>query len=313
MLFRSGDKRVLNEEEYNFSIQDETELTVDDKEVVIHTPLKDDVEETIEIVVNPVELTVTFGEKLDFIETEEIQFVDVSVEGVLEDHDAEIVVEYTNKATEEVTNGFTNSGVYDVNVYAKNKNYKIVGNAQTQINVRVGILTSEDGRVTVISELGFDGDVRVTLREVEGDSDLKAILGNFRFQTEKVYIVQLWKGDEEYKPDFDMTVRIKTESRILNNDALKAYTKSLTSPNYSRIDFTVDDNDYVEFKTNSTGVFILSTANTSVGVSGWLYILILGLVVVIIVMFALLEYLRRKHRAKRLIMQQQELQDSEEQ
>ena len=71
------------------------------------------------------------------------------------------------------------------------------------------------------------------------------------------------------------------------------------------------DSDYAEFKTNATGVFILSTANTSVGVSGWLYVLVLGLVGVVSVMFALLEYLRRKHRARRLMMQQQAIEEQE--
>ena len=218
---------------------------------------------------------------------------------------------YTNQATGEVTHGFMDSGVYTVDVVANNRNYKIINDAKTVINVRVGIITSEDGKVTVLSDVGFDSDVRVTLREVEGDSELRAILGNFRYQTEKVYVVQLWKGEEEFKPDFDMTIRIKTEARVLDNDALKAYIKLLSSPNYSKIDFVVEDNDYVQFKTNSTGVFILSTANTSVGVSGWLYILILGLVGGISVMFGVLEYLRRKHRARRLIMQQQELEDED--
>ena len=307
--YNNGTKRILEEEEYVFSIPEETELTVDDNIVIVVTPLKEDLEDSVEITVNPVELNVEFGEKKDFIENEEIQFVELNVEGLIENHDAEIVVEYINQETDDVSYGFVESGVYTVRVTANNRNYKIMNESEIEIHVRVGIITSEDGKVTVISELGFDNDVRVTLTEVEGDADLRAVLGNFRYQTEKVYIVQLWKGDEEYKPDFDMTIRIKTEARILNNDALKAYMKLLSSPNFSKIDFTVEDNDYAEFKTNTTGVFILSTANTSVGVSGWLYILVLGLVGGISVMFGVLEYLRRKHRARRLIMQQQEMQD----
>ncbi len=304
--YNNGDVKVIPQNKYRFT-KNGLELTEENNILRVGDVLRVYADEywsggkDISVVINPRVLTVTFFDRL-IIESIEEQFLnsdpanpDFEVSGMFEDYDPEIYVEYSLNG--EVKPSILLSGTYRVKILARNNNYTFeTGTNEKDIIVKLGVIQSEDGKVVISNTAGFEAGTIVEIKEIEDRNEQKQYAGNFEHSIERLLIITIKDKDGNIvQVDSNVTIRILTERRLLENTNLKVYNKQDESSRIMPINFEIDG-EYLVLTTDKFGVFILATP--TVEISWWIYIVVGAVVVFVVAIIFIMRAVRQRARRK---------------
>lgn len=250
-------------------------------------------EKSFSISIKPITITVEFKDE-KFIEKDEIQYVTYEILGEKEGYSANVVAIYYYNGQK--VQGIDEGGKYRIIAESGNTNYTFKdGTNIKDIDVRVGILYTKDKSAAVVSSEGFDANVVLVVREVTKDAERIEIIGNFKLNPDKIYMVEMYKDGMEYQPEYNITLRLLTDIRIEDNDNLNVYNK-LTDSYFRWMPYERLDNGYIEIEDATLGAYLLTGATQGSNVQWWVFVLAGGIVVIIIGLVLIMKYSSKQRR-----------------
>ena len=250
----------------------------------------------IPITIKPIVLDITFG-NTNFIENETLQQISFEIEGDLDGYSPNVGIKYFKDENQRL--GLFESGEYLVQAYISNPNYTFRdGENELKVMVKKGVIYSEDKMVVVISPNGFDDDVWVEITEITDEEKKKEILGSFKYNSEKIYSITMYKGDQVYEPEFEITLRILvTDARLFNNENFQLFTK-VSDTYFKRVVFDRMDEDYVEIKDAMLGTYIFATSGENFMISWWVWLILVAIISFIVILIFVMRIQSKKRRKK---------------
>lgn len=294
----NGDRVVVPDGEYTLNLTNGQELTVDDTNLIVTASKYSINGLSYELTINPVQITVEYGDLSNIVEKETEQTIGFTYSGAVEGHDPLISATYYLNGSETGQTAITVDGQYTIRLVAENKNY-VITNPETTFNVITGIITSDDGNVTIISDTGFEEGITVTVRQVTDEDEMLALVGELGgLNIERVYLVEMFKNGEAYVPTNDITVRIVADNRFVAIEGLQVYDKDANGT-FNSVEFTIDaENATITLNETLPGVFVFGTAQEGNASTWWIY-LAAGIAIAIIIILIIISRQISKHNRRR--------------
>ena len=298
-IWNNGNRVVVPDGEYTLNLKSGQELTVDDTSLIVTAPNYSINGLSYELTINPVEITINYGDLSNIVEKETEQTIGFTYSGDIEGHDPLISATYFLNGSETGQTAITQDGQYTIKLVTDNKNY-VITNPETTFNVITGIITSDDENVTIISDTGFEADITVTIRQVTSEEEMAEIIGDLSgLDIERVYVVEMFKNGERYVPTNNITVRIVADNRFVSIEGLQVYDKDANSI-FNPVEFTINAEDATITLTDTLpGVFVFGTAQEGTPGTWWIYLAVGVAVAVIIVLIIISRQISRRNRRRR--------------
>lgn len=164
-----------------------------------------------------------------------------TLDNVMVDTPQGLVVTYFNKTLGIVTNGFTNSGEYLVNVVVDNDSYTLVGLTSTEVYVKALVLQNQDGTIRVENANGFEKGV--SLGEASVITNKNAI--NARTDLENkdnisaLINITFLKNGVPFILEDEVVIKIKAGDLDYEKMVLK--TNDYSNSKFEKVDYTQED------------------------------------------------------------------------
>lgn len=256
LLYNNGKQELLDESMYTLTIASGQELYINSVPSVVYNDGTNTITRALQVEINKIPLTITYSDTEGLVQTEQSQYIKYNVINEINSHKPGLLVRYYSHTLKSYTEGITQGGDYTVSVVLVDESYIIQSGESIDIYVKTGVITTKNGLITVIDELGFDDGVTIVMREYDNVSQVKGVLDFNTFNMKKFYEVQLWKGNELYVPKHSVTVRINLGRELLESSQITGYLIPSSLQTAILLDYTVANRDNVEFKTEELGGFI---------------------------------------------------------
>ena len=298
-IWNNGNRVVVPDGEYTLNLTNGQELTVDDTNLIVTAPDYSINGLSYELTINPVQITVEYGDLSNIVEKETEQTIGFTYSGAVEEHDPLISATYYLNGSETGQTAITADGQYTIRLVAENNNY-VITNPETTFNVITGIITSDDGNVTVVSDTGFEEGITVTIRQVTDEDEMLALVGELSgLNIERVYLVEMFKNGEAYVPTNDITVRIVTDNRFVAIEGLQVYDKDANNT-FNSVEFTIDaENATITLNETLPGVFVFGTAQEGTASTWWIYLAAGIAIAIIIILIIISRQISKRNRRRR--------------